>query len=257
MPPSPLRSGVVVVAFAAMAVGGWGSPLAAQGVGGATSPRVSTPSLSAAVVEQKARQAAERVLEALRSGDAQARYAQFAPELKRMTSPYLVAMNMRKQPKILSWAITSVIPGIDSSTVEAKLRTSAGDRTLLMVINEVGQLAGYHINMADQPAEKVVADFMAALIDGRFVAATSFLAPELQEEIPPAALQRKWQQLQRRTGNFIQVRRIARSESTSDLKLLLVNSQFTRTTDNLFVILDNANQIVGVDFPTDPQLATP
>jgi hypothetical protein len=41
------------------------------------------------------------------------------------------------------------------------------------------------------------------------------------------------------------------------LKLVLVNTQFTRTTDNLFVILDSSNQIVGVDFPTDPKIATP
>jgi hypothetical protein len=223
-----------------------------------TGPKSGLPlPTSAAAVEQRARIAAERVLKALRDGDAQARYEQFAPELKRMTSPYLVAMNMRRQPKVRSWVITSVIPGIDSSTVEAKLQTSAGERTLLMVIDEKGLLAGYHINMADLPAEKVVADFMAALIDGRFVAASSFLSPELQEEIPPATLQRKWQQLQRRTGNFIKVRRIARSESTAELKLVLVNTQFTRTTDNLFVILDSTNQIVGVDFPTDPQLATP
>ena len=53
------------------------------------------------------------------------------------------------------------------------------------------------------------------------------------------------------------MRRIARSESTADMKLLLVNTQFTRTTDNLFVILDNSNQIVGVDFPTDPAIAKP
>jgi hypothetical protein len=125
--------------------------------------------------------------------------------------------------------------------------------TLLMVIDENGRLAGYHINMADLPAEKVVADFMDALVDGRFVAASSFLSPEMQEEISPANLQRKWQLLQRRTGNFIKVRRIARSESTADAKLLLVNTQFTRSTDNLFVILDNSNQIVGIDFPTDPQ----
>jgi hypothetical protein len=98
---------------------------------------------------------------------------------------------------------------------------------------------------------------MTALTDGRFVAASSFLSPELQEEIPPATLQRKWQQLQRNTGNFIKVRRIARSESTAELKLVLVNTQFTRTTDNLFVILDSSNQIVGVDFPTAPQIVPP
>lgn len=259
MPPVLLRLGVAALAMATLATTCPGGPALAQaGAPGGTGTAGRTPlSTSSAAVEARARAAAERVLQALRDGDAQARYNQFAPELQRMTSPYLVAMNMRKQPKILSWEITSVIPGIDSSTVEARLKTSAGERMLLMVIDEKGRLAGYHINVADQPAEKVVGDFMAAVMDGRFVAATSFLSPEMQEEIPPAALQRKWQVLQRRTGNVISVRRILRSESTADLKLVLVNIQFTRTTDNLFVILDNTNQIVGVDFPIDPQLATP
>lgn len=259
MPPVLLRYGVVALALAALASS---APLGAARAGemaqrpaDASAPAGRPP--SAAVVEQRARSAAEQVLQALRDGNAEARYAQFSPDLQRMTSPWLVAMNMRRQPKILSWTITSVIPGFDSSTVEARLRTSAGERMLLMVIDENGRLAGYHINMADQPAEKVVAEFMDALTDGRFVAASSFLSPELQEEISAAGLQRKWQLLQRRTGNFIRVRRIARSESTADMKLLLVNTQFTRTTDNLFVILDNSNQIVGVDFPSDPQIAAP
>lgn len=255
MAPVPLRFGMVALALAALAAGPWQEPSHAQASGGA---KAAAPvSNSSAAIEQRVRVAAERVLKALRDGDAEARYSQFAPELKRMTSPYLVAMNMRRQPKVLSWVITSVVPGIDSSTVEAKLQTSAGQRLLLMVIDEQGLLAGYHINAADQPAEKVVSEFMAALTDGRFVSASSFLSPELQEEIPPATLQRKWQHLQRNTGNFIKVRRIARSESTAELKLVLVNTQFTRTTDNLFVILDSSNQIVGVDFPTDPQLASP
>ena len=258
MAPVPLRFGVVALALAALATGSCFAPSQAQGMGpGSAGTKAAPASNSSAAVEQRARLAAERVLKALRDGDAQARFSQFAPELQRMTSPYLVAMNMRRQPKVISWVITSVIPGMDSSTVEAKLQTSTGERLLLMVIDEKGLLAGYHINVADQPAEKVVTEFMTAVIDGRFVAASSFLSPELQEEIPPATLQRKWQQLQRNTGNFIKVNRIARSESTAELKLVLVNTQFTRTTDNLFVILDSSNQIIGVDFPTDPQLATP
>jgi hypothetical protein len=51
------------------------------------------------------------MLKALRDGDAQARYAQFSPELQRMTSPWLVEMNMRRQPKIRSSEITAVISG--------------------------------------------------------------------------------------------------------------------------------------------------
>lgn len=259
MPPVLPRFGVVALALAALATS---APLEAARAREIAQSPVGAPAstarpTSAAAVEQRARLAAEQVLTALRDGDAKARYSQFSPELQRMTSPWLVEMNMRRQPKIRGWQITSVIPGIDSSTVEARVRTSAGERTLLMVIDENGRLAGYHIDMADQPAEKVVAEFMDALTGGRFVAASSFLSPELQEEIAAAGLQRKWQLLQRRTGNFVKVRRIARSESTADMKLLLVNTQFTRTTDNLFVILDNSNQIVGVDFPADPAIAKP
>ncbi len=259
MRPVLPRFGVVALALAALATG---APLGAAGAlelaqtpQGAGAP-AARPT-SAAAVELRARQSAEQILKAMRDGNAKLRYAQFSPDLQRMTSPWLVEMNMRRQPKVRSWTITSVIPGMESSTVEATLQTSAGQRSLLMVIDENGLLAGYHFNVADQPAEKVVRDFMDAITNGRFVLASSFLSQELQEEISAAGLQRKWQHLQRRTGNFLKVRRIARSESTADMKLLLVNTQFTRTTDNLFVILDSRNQIVGVDFPTDPQIATP
>ena len=207
---------------------------------------------SAAISEARARTAAERILAALKSGDANARYAQFSPELQRMTSPVLVQSHIRRQPKVLSWAITAVAPGVDSSTVEASLQTSAGRRDLLMVIDGDGRLEGYHFNVSDQPAEEVARKFIQALIEGRFVYAVSFLNPDLQTEIPPASLQRKWQNLQRLTGNFVRVRKINRSEHTPDMKLVMVTTEFTRLTDNLYVILDSANEIIGVDFPTEP-----
>lgn len=258
MPPVLPRFAVVAFTLAALTTSS--PPGAARALELAQAPKAAAPAAratSAAAVELRARQAAEQILKALREGDAKARYGQFAPNLQRMTSPWLVETHMRRQPKVLSWRITSVIPGLESSTVEATLQTSAGERSLLMVIDENGLLEGYHFNVADQPAEKVVKDFMDALINGRFVLASSFLAPELQEEVSAAGLQRKWQLLQRRTGNFLAVRRVARSESTADMKLILVNTRFTRTTDNLFVILDNQNQIVGVDFPTDPKVTGP
>jgi hypothetical protein len=50
---------------------------------------------------------------------------------------------------------------------------------------------------------------------------------------------------------------VFRSENTPDQKLVIVKSQFSRITDNLFVILDGQNRIVGVDFPTEPNQPTP
>lgn len=221
----------------------------------AATPRLAQP--SSALSEAKARAAAERILQALRSGDANARYAQFAPRLQRMTSPALVATHMRQQPKVLDWTITGVEPGVESSTVEASLTTNAGGRQVLMVINADGKLDGYHFDQSDQSAEKVAREFIQAIVQGRYVFANSFLSPELQSEISAAGLQRKWQNLQRLTGDFVKLRQISRSEGTTDMKLVLATTQFSRLTDNIFVILDRTNTIIGVDFPTEPAAPHP
>jgi hypothetical protein len=236
-------------------LGGPASNARAQALVPVTTPRTAQP--SSALSEAKARSAAERILQALRSGDANVRYAQFAPRLQRMTSPTLVAAHMSKQPKVLGWTINSVEPGVESSTVEATLTTSAGPRQLLMVIDDEGQLDGYHFEVGDQPAEKVTRDFIEAIIQGRYVYANSFLSSELQAEISAAGLQRKWQNLQRLTGDFVKLRQISRSEGTADMKLVLVTTQFNRLTDNLYVILDSRNTIIGVDFPTEPAAPAP
>jgi hypothetical protein len=52
----------------------------------------------------------------------------------------------------------------------------------------------------------------------------------------------------------VKVEKVARAEDTTDMKLVLVLTKFTRLNDNIFVILDRRNAIIGVDFPTDPVL---
>ncbi|MEB3321820.1 MAG: DUF3887 domain-containing protein [Synechococcaceae cyanobacterium] len=248
--PIPLSAGLLgLILAAAPAI----PPMAAQ----PQAPAPRRPQPSAALAEEKARTAAERVLSALRSGDASTRFNQFAPSLQRMTSPELVERQIRRMPKVLAWRITEVVPGVDSSTVEAVLQTSAGQRELLMVIDADGLVEGYHFNVADQPAEEVTRKFIQALVEGRYVSAGGFLNPDLQEEIPPASLQRKWQKLERLTGDFVRIRRIAPSEHTPAMKLVMVTTEFSRLTDNLYVILDSSNEIIGVDFPTEPAPARP
>ena len=126
-----------------------------------------------------------------------------------------------------------------------------------MVIDDQGRIDGYHFNVTDQPAEKVVRDFITALSSGHFISASSFLSPLMQEQIPQGQLQQKWLNLQRITGNFVRVKRINRAESTPEMRLVIVNTEFNRLTDNLFVTLDSDNRIIGVDFPTDPAPPSP
>jgi len=206
------------------------------------------------MAEEAARAAAQRILVAVRSGDAQARFDQFAPSLQRVSSPSMVAESIKRMPRLLSWEIISIQPGVDSSSVEARIKTSTGVRDLTMVIDGNGKLEGYNVNAQDIDAEKVVGNFMNALTKGQYIMASSYLSPSLQEEIPQAVLQKKWQNLQRITGKFVQVKKIWKAESTALMKLVIVKTQFNRLTDNLFVSLNERNQIIGVDFPTDPAL---
>ncbi|MFM7652121.1 MAG: DUF3887 domain-containing protein [Vulcanococcus sp.] len=202
---------------------------------------------------EEARAAANRILDAVKSGDANARYAQFSKELREMTSPAMVQATMRTQPKVLSYQVLSVRSGLSTSTVEAELTTSAGARVIFIVLNGKGQIMRYYVDRTDDPTSKVAEQFVRALSTGNFITAHSFLSPDFQQDITPQALQAKWLNLQRITGLFQQVGRVVEAESTPDSHLVLVSVQFNRLSDNLFVILDANNRVTGVDFPSEPK----
>jgi len=201
---------------------------------------------------EQARAAADRILKAVQSRDANLRYSQFSPELKAASSPSMVAATMRTQPKLLGWKLLSVQRGLRNTTVEASLTTSAGRQEVFLVLNGAGQISGYHIDVADQAPSQVARKFVAALSAGHFISARSFLSLDLQKDIDVASLQTRWQQLQRQTGNFVRINRVVEAGNSEDQHLVLVNTEFNRLSDSLFVILDNNNQIIGVDFPSDP-----
>jgi hypothetical protein len=214
-------------------------------------PTSDLPQSNSLSVEQ-ARAAANRILEAIQTGDPNLRYSQFSDQLKAISSPAMVAETMRRQPKLLSWTLLSVRGGLRTTTVEATLQTSAGTRDLFMVLNDQGQLDGYHLDLTDAKSTTVAADFVKALSGGHFITARSFLSLPLQRELTPATLQAKWQQLQRYTGNFVRVGKVVAAEYNEDSQLVLVNTEFNRITDTLFVVLNRSNEIISVDFPQDP-----
>lgn len=197
----------------------------------------------------QARAAAVRILEAVKRRDAQARYEQFTPEMQAVTSPSMIAATMRSTPKILSYKLLSVRSGLSSSTVEADLITTAGQRTIFIVLNGKGQIVRYYIDREDDPSSKVAQQFMQAISSGHFITAHSFLSPEVQKEITARALQDKWFNLQRETGSFVKLGRAVEADNSEDARLVLVNVSFNRLTENVYVILNQANQIIGLDFP--------
>ena len=249
--PRPLRSALAALSLAAAALAG--PMLALHPEPAAAQAAAAQPALSV----EEARVAARRVLEAVKSGDANARYAQFSDELKAVSSPSMVAATMRTQPRVLGYELLSVRSGISSSTVEAELQTAAGNRVMFIVLNRQGKISRYYVDRSDDPTSQVALNFVKALSTGNYITASSFLSPQFQKDIPPASLQAKWLALQALTGSFVKLGRAVEAESTADSRLVLVNVVFNRLSDNLFVILDANNQIVGVDFPDSPAKPLP
>ncbi|MCP9774708.1 DUF3887 domain-containing protein [Cyanobium sp. WAJ14-Wanaka] len=211
-----------------------------------------TPVSETPLSVEQARAAANTVLDAVKRRDGNARYNQFADELKAVTSPSMVQRTMKSWPKLLSWKVLGVSRGSRSTTVEAALTTSAGIRNVFIVFNSKVKLIGYHIDRSDLSDSKVAIQFVQTLADGQYISARGFLSLDLQKDVSAASLQRKWQELQQLTGNFVRVKRAVEASSNSTGKLVLVLTEFNRLTDTLFVVMGPNNQITGIDFPIDP-----
>jgi hypothetical protein len=215
------------------------------------------PATSTALGVAEARTAVDAILDAIKRGDANARYNQFSDELKAVTSPQMVQNTLRTQPKLLSWKLVNIHRGMRNTTVETILNTAKGPRDLFIVLNSAGKIVGYHFDRSDEASSEVALKFVKALANGQYITARSFLSLRLQKEISPERLQQKWQELQQLTGNYVGVTKAVEANSTATAKLVLVVTKFNRLTDNLFVILDPSNTITGVDFPIDPAKPQP
>lgn len=234
-----------------LVTGGLLPGLSAPVLAGAPASTKAVPSASETSLNAQAIASANRILATLRDGNANARFNQFSDDLKRISSPSMVAETMRRQPRLISWTITKVSSGLSTNAVEAELRTAAGQRQILLILNKDGKLAGYHLERTDQPAAAVALAFVKALSTGQYISANSYLSPALASDLTPSVLQERWQALQRMTGNFVASEGATMAESTPDQKLVLVTTRFNRLTDRLFVILDIDNRIIGIDFPRD------
>ena len=210
---------------------------------------------SAGLSDTAVREAAERILEAVKQRDGKLRYSQFATALQKTSSPAMVQGSLDKWPQLESWTIESVRSGLSgNSSVEVELKNENGTRRGTLVINPEGQLVAQVFDFKDKKSTQVARAFMDAVTDGQFVTARSLLALDLQKEISPSALQNKWLKLQRSTGTFQKIDDVMEADHGSEGTLVLVETSFNRVTDNIFVILNSAHEITGVDFPIDSKV---
>ena len=199
----------------------------------------------------KATATAEQLLTALEQRRGDVIHASLSPAVKGSLSPQQVQERLNQLPAILSSRIVLVASGYRTTTVDALLKTARGEEDLLLVLDDDGKLLAWKWVDAVQPIERTALDFAADLAAGRWLAARSKLSLDLQEDLAPDDLRRKWLKLSSVAGGFRQLKDAVIASQGGDQQLVLVSIEFGNATSNLFVIFDERGQIINVDISRD------
>ena len=199
----------------------------------------------------KATATAEQLLTALEQRRGDVIHASLSPAVKGSLSPQQVQDRLNQLPAILSSRIVLVASGYRTTTVDALLKTARGEEDLLLVLDDDGKLLAWKWVDAVQPIERTALDFAADLGAGRWLAARSKLSLDLQEDLAPDDLRRKWLKLSSVAGGFRQLKDAVIASQGGDQQLVLVSIEFGNATSNLFVIFDERGQIINVDISRD------
>ena len=195
--------------------------------------------------------AAELLLEALKNRQGDVMHDALAAPVQASVDVKSVQARLDQRVAIDATRVVSVIPGYNTTTVDAVVTTASGDEGMLMVLDEDGKLLAWKWTEQIQPIETTALDFTRDLAAGRWVAARSKMSLQLQEELAPGDLERKWTKLSQVSGGFRKVKDAVIAHQGGDQQLVLMAVAFGKATTNMFVMFDESGRIINVDISRD------
>ena len=193
---------------------------------------------------------AELLLEALKYRQGDVMHDALAAPVQTSVDVKSVQARLDQRAAIDATRVVSVTPGYNTTTIDAVV-TTASDKGMLMVLDEEGKLLAWKWSDRIQPIETTALDFTRDLAAGRWIAARSKMSLQLQEELAPGDLERKWTKLSQVSGGFRKVKDAVIAHQGGDQQLVLVAVAFGQATTNLFVIFDASGRIINVDISRD------
>jgi len=199
----------------------------------------------------QATKVSELLLDALRLRDGKVVHRILADAVSNSVTVEQVQKRLDSRTAVTGSRVVSVSPGYRTTTVDAVVITAKGEESLLLVLDEDGQLLAWKWADAVRPIEQSALEFVEELSAERWVAARSRLSLQLQKDLAPGDLQRKWSKLAKVSGGFRKVKDAVIASQGGDQQLVLVAVEFGKTTANLFVIFDDRGRIINVDISRD------
>ena len=198
-----------------------------------------------------ATKAAEQLLNALQQRQGAALHARLSAAVQQSLSREQVQERLDQRPAIKSSRVVGIASGYRTTTVDAVVQTAKGDENLLFVLDDEGLLLAWKWVDEVLPIERTALDFAGDLAAGRWLTARSKLSLELQQELSPADLKRKWTKLSSVPGGYRKLKEAVVASQGGDQQLVLVSVEFGDATSNLFDIFDERGQIINVDISRD------
>ena len=195
--------------------------------------------------------AAELLLDALKNRQGDVMHDALAALVQTSVDMNTVQARLNQRAAIDATRVVSVTPGYNTTTIDAVVTTASGDEGVLMVLDEDGKLLAWKWSNRIQPIETTALDFTRDLAAGRWIAARSKMSLQLQEELAPGDLERKWTKLSQVSGGFRKVKDAVIAHQGGDQQLVLVAVAFGQATTNLIVIFDASSRIINVDISRD------
>ena len=218
---------------------------------GVISPAAAEQLTRTELTPAQATAAAELLLEALKERQGEVLHEALADPIQSSVEVQTVQARLDQRVNIEASRIVSVIPGYNTTTIDAVVTTASGDEGMLMVLDEDGKLLAWKWTDRVQPIETTALEFTRDLAAGRWIAARSKMSLQLQEELAPGDLERKWTKLSQVAGGFRKVKDAVIAHQGGDQQLVLVAVAFGEATSNLFVIFDERGRIINVDISRD------
>jgi hypothetical protein len=191
--------------------------------------------------------ATELLLEALKERQAAVIHSNLAESVRSSIDVATIQKRLDSRKAILSTKVIGVTPGYRTTTVDAVVSTADGEKPILLMLDDDGKLLAWKWAGQIEGLEATALDFVKDLAAGRWVVARSKLSLDMQSELAPGDLERKWTKLQKVSGGFRQVKDAVIANQGGEQQLVLVAVEFVNTTSNLFVIFDGSGRIINVD----------
>ena len=191
--------------------------------------------------------ATELLLEALKERRAAVIHSNLADNVRSSIDVATIQKRLDSRKPILSTKVVGVTPGYRTTTVDAVVTTAEGEKAILLMLDDEGKLLAWKWAGQIDGLEATALDFVKDLAAGRWVVARSKLSLDMQGELAPGDLERKWTKLQKVSGGFRQVKDAVIANEGGQQQLVLVAVEFANTTSNLFVIFDASGRIINVD----------